>query len=51
MGKIYEVVEECLARAGHLPAASLSDVFYADRRAREIAAELLGARQAPGCIS
>ena len=53
LGKIYEVVEECLARVGHLPAASLPDVLYADHRAREIAAALLGFRHesVPPCIS
>lgn len=41
VGRIYEVVEETLQRAGVLPADSLGDVLEADRRAREVAATLL----------
>ncbi|MCL1855087.1 MAG: 1-deoxy-D-xylulose-5-phosphate reductoisomerase [Clostridia bacterium] len=52
LGKIFEVVEDCLARVGHLPAASLADVLYADRRARETAASLLGFhnKSVPSCV-
>lgn len=41
LGRIYEVVEECLQRLGHLPATSLEEVLYADGRARELAQKLL----------
>ena len=41
VGKVYAVVEETLARMGHLPADSLEQVLEADRRAREVAEALL----------
>ena len=41
IGRIYDVVEETLERAGSLPASSLEEIQYADRRAREIAGERL----------
>lgn len=43
IGRIFDIVEEALARAGHLPAATLEEVLEADRRAREIAFERLKA--------
>lgn len=43
VGRIFEVVEETLSRAGHLPAGSLEEVLEADRRARQIALERLNA--------
>jgi 1-deoxy-D-xylulose-5-phosphate reductoisomerase len=42
LGRIFEVVEECLQRLGHLPASSLEEVLDADARAREAAHSLLG---------
>lgn len=41
IGRIFDVVEETLARVGHLPAGSLEEVLEADRLARETAARLL----------
>ena len=41
LGRIFEVVEDCLTKVGHLPADTLHDVLEADRRTREIAAKLL----------
>jgi len=41
VGRIFDTVEETLSRVGHLPAATLEDVFEADRRAREVASALL----------
>ncbi len=41
VGKVYAVVEETLARVGHLPADSLAQVLEADRRARDVAEGLL----------
>lgn len=40
IGRIFDIVEETLSRAGALPADTLEDVLEADRRARNIAAEL-----------
>ena len=42
MGRIFDVVEQTLARVGPLPADTLPRVLEADRRARETAAALLG---------
>lgn len=39
IGRIYDVVEDTLAKVGHLPARNLEEILDADRRAREIAAE------------
>ena len=41
VGRIFDVVEETLARVGHLPANTLEEVLEADRRAREVARMLL----------
>ncbi len=40
VGRIFDIVEETLSRAGHLPADTLEDVLEADRLARNIAAGL-----------
>jgi len=42
VGRIYAVVEETLQRVGNLPADTLPQVLEADRRAREVARQLLG---------
>ena len=42
IGRIYAVVEETLQRVGWLPATTLDHVLEADRRAREVARQLLG---------
>lgn len=41
IGRIFDIVEETLARVGHLPAGSLEEVLAADSLARETAAQLL----------
>jgi len=41
LGRIYDIVEETLQRLGPLPAGDLDEVLYADRRAREMAINLL----------
>ena len=41
LGRIFEVVEECLQQLAHLPASSLEEVLFADARARETARSLL----------
>ena len=41
ISRIYTVVEETLQRIGWLPATTLDQVLEADRRAREVARELL----------
>ena len=41
VGRIFDTVEETLARVGHLPAASLEQVMEADRLARDTARQVL----------
>ena len=41
IGRIFDTVEETLARVGHLPAASLEQVMEADRLARDTARKVL----------
>jgi len=41
VGRIFDTVEETLQRVGHLPANTLEEVLEADRRAREVAQQLL----------
>ena len=41
IGRIFDTVEETLARVGHLPAASLEQVMEADRLARDTARQVL----------
>ena len=41
VGRIFDTVEEVLARVGHLSADTLEDVLYADRKAREAAEAFL----------
>ncbi len=44
LGRIYEVVEDCLQKLAHLPASSLAEVLEADRQARQRATQLLTAQ-------